>query len=197
MKGSSLNKGALLLVPLIALCFNISSSYAQSSQFIKTSCGSTTYPTLCFTSLSSHANTIQTSPKLLAQTALSVTVDTAVSTSAAMLRLSKAHGVKPREVGAMADCLEELTDSVDQLKKSMQEMNEFKGGQNSNFGLMVNDIQTWVSAALTDEDTCMEGFAGNGMNGNTKNVVRGRIVNVVHLTSNALSLINTYASLNS
>ena len=33
------------------------------------------------------------------------------------------------------------------------------------------------------------------MNGNVKTLVRGRIVNVAQLTSNALALINRYASL--
>lgn len=200
MEGSLTKHLPTALLVLIAITFYMNSSLAASfaaekasTEFIKTSCGSTTYPSLCITSLSSHANTIQTSPKLLAQTALSVSLDTALSTTTMMLRLSKAHGMKPREVGAMRDCLEELTDSVDELKRSMEQMNQLKGSKN--YDLMINDIQTWVSAALTDEDTCTEGFAGKSMNGNTKNVVRGRILNVVHLTSNALALINSYASL--
>ncbi len=59
---------------------------------------------------------------------------------------------------------------------------------------MMNDIQTWVSAALTDEDTCTDGFAENAMNGNVKTTVRARVVNMAHMTSNALALINSYAS---
>jgi len=91
----------------------------------------------------------------------------------------------------MRDCVEEMGDSVDLIRKSLGEMSQLKG---SNFELMMSDVQTWVSAALTDDDTCSDGFAGNGMNGNMKNVVRGRIVNIAHLTSNALALINNYAT---
>lgn len=94
----------------------------------------------------------------------------------------------PREIGAMRDCIEELSDSVDQLRNSMAEMAQLRG---SNFALTMNDIQTWVSAALTDDDTCMDGFAGKVMNGNSKIAVRERIVNVAHMTSNALALINS------
>ncbi|GKF88308.1 pectinesterase inhibitor 10-like protein [Tanacetum coccineum] len=50
------------------------------------------------------------------------------------------------------------------------------------FMLVVSDIQTWVSSAMTDEDTCSEGFANDKK---MKGVVRGKLVNVVHLTSNA------------
>ncbi|KAL1816333.1 hypothetical protein DCAR_0520719 [Daucus carota subsp. sativus] len=183
---------------LVFLCICINSSIAinygaekASTKFIKTSCSTTNYPSLCFTSLSSHTNAIQTSSRLLAQTALSVALNHVALTSSALVRLSKAPGMKPREVGPMNDCLEELTDSIDELKRSMGEMSQLNGSPN--YALLISDIQTWVSAALTDEDTCMDGFDGKA--GNTKNVVRGRILNVVHLTSNALSLINNYNSL--
>uniref|UniRef100_A0A2N9HS08 Pectinesterase inhibitor domain-containing protein n=1 Tax=Fagus sylvatica TaxID=28930 RepID=A0A2N9HS08_FAGSY len=109
-----------------------------------------------------------------------------------MVNLSKGQGMSPKVVAAMRDCVEELRDSVDELNKSIGEMNNFNG---SDFQLMINDIQTWVSAALTDDNTCTDGFQGNAMNGNVKTLVRGGIVNVAHLTSNALALINQYASL--
>ncbi|XP_008234384.1 PREDICTED: 21 kDa protein [Prunus mume] len=181
----------------ISFCIISSTSAARdlapktNTEFIKTSCRATTYPKLCRTSLSSHASTIQTSPKLMAGAALNVTLSSAKSTSATMLKLSQSHGLKPKEVGAMRDCLEELSDSVDELQSSIAEMGNFKS---YDFQLMISDVQTWVSAALTDENTCSEGFGGNGMNGNLKTAVRGRIVNIAQLTSNALALINRYAS---
>ena len=109
-----------------------------------------------------------------------------------MVNLSKSQGISPKVVAAMKDCVEELSDSVYELKKSIGEMKNNKG---FNFQLMINDIQTWVSAALTDETTCSDGFQGKAMNGNVKTLVRAEIVNVAHLTSNALALINRYASL--
>lgn len=109
-----------------------------------------------------------------------------------MKKLSHTHGMKPTEVAAMQDCVEELSDTVDELRKSIDEMGKAKG---SDTQLMINDIQTWVSAALTDETTCTDGFAENSMDGNVKSEVRKNILNIAHLTSNALSLINNYASL--
>jgi pectinesterase inhibitor-like protein len=184
------NFTAALLLSLVAISsLNSIQAVDQTNEFIKTSCSTTTYPSLCYTSLSARASAIQTSPKLLAQTALSVTFDTTKLASATMLRLSKTLGLSPREVAAMADCMELLTDSVNELRNSMEEMSR---PGSKDFRLVMSDIQTWVSAALTDEDTCIEGFSGKG---SMKNVVRGKIVNAAHLTSNALSLINSYASL--
>ena len=168
---------------------NVPSKITASTEFIKTSCSSTTYPTLCYKSLARHASLIQTSPKLLAHASLNVTLAMAKSTSAVMLKISKSLGMKPREAEAMQDCLEELSDSVDELRKSIGEMGLIKA---SNFELTMNDIQTWVSAALTDETTCSDGFEKNTVNGK---VVRGQIVKIAHMTSNALALINGYASL--
>ncbi|EOY22919.1 Pectinesterase inhibitor domain - like 10 [Theobroma cacao] len=187
----------LLILLAINSYINFSSAGRQiapqsSAEFIRTSCSSTTYPKLCFETLSTHASLIQTSPQLLAHAALNVTLSTTESTSAMMVTLSKSHGLKPREAEAMQDCVEELSDSIDELRKSISEMGQVKG---SNFGLMINDVQTWVSAALTDESTCSDGFQGNNMNGNVKTAVRTKILRIAHLTSNALALINNYASL--
>lgn len=106
-----------------------------------------------------------------------------------MVKLSQVHGMAPREIAAMKDCIELLSDSVYELKKSLEEMSH-PGSKDS--GLVMNDVQTWVSSAMSDEDTCSEGFRSDPK---MKSVVRGKIVNVVHLTSNALGLINSYASL--
>lgn len=89
----------------------------------------------------------------------------------------------------MQDCVEQLGDAVDELRKSIREMGQIS---KFNFQFMMNDIQTWVSAALTDETTCSDGFKGNTKNGKT---VRKNILTIAHMTSNALALINKFASL--
>ncbi|CAN6565092.1 unnamed protein product [Malus baccata var. baccata] len=188
---------SFLLTLSFTCCIFSSPSVARNdaqktnNEFMKTSCSATTYPKLCLASLSSLAGAIQTSPKLMACAALNVTLASAISTSTMMSKLSHSHGMEPKEVGAMRDCVEELGDSVYELKKSIAEMGSFKS---SDFQLMISDVQTWVSAALTDETTCFDGFEENGMNGKLKTIVGGRIVKIAQLTSNALALINRYAS---
>ncbi|KAJ8772115.1 hypothetical protein K2173_027292 [Erythroxylum novogranatense] len=188
-----------LLLLLLSISFYINSSLAArnliqttNTEFLRTSCTKTTYPKLCYSSLAVHATTFQTSPKLLANTALGVTLSSAKSTSAMMSNLAHSQGINPRAAAAMGDCIDELSDSVDKIRRSISEMSSTK---ESDFQLMINNVQTWVSAALTDESTCSDGFTGNAIDGNVKNSVREQVVNIAHLTSNALSLINNYASL--
>ncbi|KAJ4712835.1 21 kDa protein-like [Melia azedarach] len=87
----------------------------------------------------------------------------------------------------MRDCVEELGASVDELQTSIADMGS---GGGKDFGLRMSDIQTWVSAAVTGEDTCMNGFSGI----NVKATVRTHILNIAHIRSNALALVNSYAA---
>ncbi|KAI3748984.1 hypothetical protein L6452_12468 [Arctium lappa] len=190
---------SLLFLSLLAI-FNFSLISATSrfltetissqTDFIKASCETTRYPDLCFKTLSPFAATIQTSPMELANAALIVSLKSAKSASKAVKGLSKGEGLSMRDGEAVADCLENMSDSVDEMQKSMVAMRDLDG---PDFKEKMGDVKTWVSAALTDEDTCMDGFEENG-DGKMKETIRGYIVNVAELTSNALALISNIYS---
>ncbi|XVE65022.1 hypothetical protein DITRI_Ditri07aG0148300 [Diplodiscus trichospermus] len=160
------------------------------TEFIKTSCGGTTYPDLCVTTFSSYASEIQSSPKILASKSLCLTLNTTRSASKTLTELSKSQGLKPREAAALRDCVEEIGDSVDEVKRSIGEMDETQG---KSFAFRMSDIETWVSAALTNEDTCMDGFSESPIDGDVKATVRSVIEKVAHLTSISLAFVNRYA----
>ncbi|XP_030534338.1 21 kDa protein-like [Rhodamnia argentea] len=162
---------------------------SSNAEFIKTSCGFTIYPDVCYRTLSSYASTIQTSRKEMANAALSVTLESARSASNTVAKLSKAGGLSKRAAGAVIDCVETISDSVDEIRQSLAAM---KGLDGPEFEANMSNIQTWVSAALTDEDTCMDGFQEGGISNNkeVKGPIRNSIVRAAQLTSNALALIN-------
>ncbi|PKI65767.1 hypothetical protein CRG98_013839 [Punica granatum] len=171
------------------------SSAAVAANFIKAQCGATEYPALCVESLSAYANTIGQSPQELAQAALSVSIGRAKAAKGYVTRSAKLSGLKKREVAAIKDCLEEIGDSVDRLSRSAEEMKKVKGSKGQEeFVWHVSNVETWVSAALTDDNTCMDGFSGKALNGNLKASIRSRIVNVAQVTSNALALVTRFAS---
>ncbi|KAJ4828417.1 hypothetical protein Tsubulata_022872 [Turnera subulata] len=191
-------KSTLLLLLLSILYITStanSSAIASSSSFIKASCRATTYPALCVQSLSAYATSIQSSPRQLIQTALAVSLDRAQSTKTYMYRLTKFRGVKPRERAAIKDCLEEIGDTVDRLTKSVNELKNINGRtRGQDFQWHMSNVETWMSAALTDETTCTDGFGGKALNGKLKTSVRAKIADVAHVTSNALALINKFAA---
>ncbi|KAL9164611.1 hypothetical protein ABFS82_06G115800 [Erythranthe guttata] len=164
-----------------------------AASFIRSSCRATTYPAVCVQSLSPHATTIQKSPGQLVTTALTVSVDRARSAKVFVANLAKFRGLKPRERAALKDCLEEVTDSVDRLSKSIQELKNMGRARGPDYVWHMSNLQTWVSAALTDDSTCMDGFAGRVMEGRVKTSIRARMTNVAQVTSNALALCNKFA----
>ncbi|WRX16964.1 Pectinesterase inhibitor domain - like 10 [Theobroma cacao] len=127
------------------------------------------YPEICYKTLLAYASTIQTSPRELANAALSVSLN------------------EPGEAIAVADCVETMRDSVDELHQSNAAMKDLQG---PDFEMKMRNIQTWVSAALINEDTCMDGIGGKAMNDKIKDTIWSNIARVAQLTSNALAFIN-------
>ncbi|GAB4857035.1 hypothetical protein Ancab_014945 [Ancistrocladus abbreviatus] len=169
-------------------------SYSKATDFIRASCRATRYPSLCFHCLSAYADQIQRSERQLALTALAVSLAKARSTALFASKLSKLQGVKHRVFEAVKDCIENMGDSVDELSRSVRELGHTNQNGGQGFMWHMSNVQTWVSAALTDEQTCVDGFGGHVMDGSVKAAINQRVMNVAQVTSNALALVNRFAS---
>ncbi|XVE57729.1 hypothetical protein DITRI_Ditri04bG0112900 [Diplodiscus trichospermus] len=191
--------GILLLVFSFALYMAgiaVSASTRNSSptDYIVASCKATRYPALCVACLSGYASTIRQNDQHLAQTALSVSLSRAQSAAAFVAKMTQVRGIKPRERRAVKDCIENVRDCVDRLSQSVKELGHMGRAVGQDFMWHMSNVQTWVSAALTDANTCLDGFAGSFMDGNIKVATRRRVVNVAQVTSNALALVNRFAA---
>ncbi|XAR54981.1 Pectinesterase [Bertholletia excelsa] len=122
---------------------------SSASDFIKASCRVTRYPALCIHCLSSYAGKIQQSEKELAQAALSVTLVRAQSAANYVSKMPKVSGMKTWEAKL----------------KSIKELGRTGQAYGEEFIWHMSNVQTWVSAALTDENTCLDGFSGSNMMG--------------------------------
>lgn len=190
----------ILFLPLLsqyAIAKPPSSPNTSSSiNFIESSCRTTRYPTLCVKCLAAFANKIRHNENRLAQTALAVTLVRVRSTTVYVAKLTKARSIKRREYLAVKDCVETLGDSLEMLAQSMREMKQVgrSGRGQDEFLWRLSNVETWVSAALTDETTCLDGFDGKVMDGMVKSAIRRRVVHVARVTSNALALVNRFAA---
>ncbi|KAL0913071.1 hypothetical protein M5K25_016504 [Dendrobium thyrsiflorum] len=182
----------LFFLPLLSSAARLLPSPSSTTEFIKAKCNTTEFPHLCITSLSSYAPSIGDSTIQIAHAALNVSLISARATFATMTNLSTGGRLSAREAEAVSDCAEILADSVESLRNSLKLMARLSGPE---FGDRIDDVQTWVSAALTDDTTCMDGFSGEAMDGEVKRMVRGRVVRLAQLTTNALALINELAPL--
>ncbi|KAJ7949593.1 21 kDa protein-like, partial [Quillaja saponaria] len=192
-----------LLIKLVTLIFivsNLSTTVARQTTtttttnsfriyrtYVARACKSTLYPSLCYRTLVSHSLAIKKDHLRLCKFSLSKTVN---STRAAYLTISKTlkQGRLTRyEAPVVKDCVENVKDSLEKLRNSLNTMGNLRG---KNKAFEIDNIKTWMSAAITDEDTCMEGFKEMKVNGKVKNKIRISVGHVARMTSNALALIN-------
>ncbi|OWM84063.1 hypothetical protein CDL15_Pgr009310 [Punica granatum] len=174
-----------LTLLLLFLCSSDASpSHRGPQDLIRSSCVHAQYPDLCLHTLASYSG--PANPRSIAQAAVKASLSRARSVSGFLRTQApgKAH-LSKREQAALNDCVEQLSDSIDELSRTLGELQHLKG---KTFRWQVSNAETWVSAALTNEDTCLDGF--DGVDGKVKTDVRHKITRVARLTSNALYMIN-------
>ncbi|PKU81725.1 21 kDa protein [Dendrobium catenatum] len=188
----------LLFFVLIPCFFGL--TFSAPAEFIHSSCKVTQYPTLCEKYLSVYPPAVQRSPSQLAKAALNVTANRALAVSNFIKRMP-VSGKDPTERkshggGAVRDCLETLNDSVDRLRRSVTEVERMGRYGSRSFKWHLSNAQTWVSAALTDQNTCLDSLLQDKSAAGVRVPIRRQIVAVSQLTSNALALVNRLDSRN-
>lgn len=165
--------------------------------FIRTSCNTTLYPDVCYTSLSRYANAVQQNPGQLARVAISVSLSKVHRTASFISNLTRDadYGGNSRAALALHDCFSNIDDAVDEIRGSLKQMRQIgaAGAGSSSFLFQMSNVQTWMSAALTDEETCTDGFQ-DVPDCPMKKDVCDRVTKVKKFTSNALALVNSYAN---
>ncbi|KAJ3706161.1 hypothetical protein LUZ61_009866 [Rhynchospora tenuis] len=186
----------LTTIYLLACSAIISAASSNPADFVRRSCKTTRYPDVCYKSLVSYAPSVKHSPHQLAYTALTVSIDRVRSVSSFVAHLSARP--KPNsffetdrstEGSAIQDCTDNLKDSVDQLRQSIKEMGHLGRAKASRYAWHLNNVETWVSGALTDETTCLESLSQSA-GPKVKTAIRQKVVEAAQVTSNALALVN-------
>ncbi|EOA24570.1 hypothetical protein CARUB_v10017832mg, partial [Capsella rubella] len=150
----------LVVVALTAGAFTHSPPHHPpiSSASLKTVCAVTRYPETCFSSLSSSLN--ESDSKLNPESILELSLRVA-SKEVSRLSMSFRSINDMPEDAAVGDCVKLYTDALSQLNESMSEIErekEKKKGGNWLTEEVVGDVKTWISAAMTDGETCSDGI---------------------------------------
>ncbi|OAY57573.1 pectinesterase inhibitor 4 [Manihot esculenta] len=185
------NSSAAITSPTTTNTTKISSSTYK--KYLKSACNSTTYPKLCYSSLSRYYSTIKTNDQTLCTTALNVSLQAASKTSSLAAALSKKRGLSHIEAEVVQDCVYEMRDSIDELNQSLDALGSLEFNS-SYVRFQISNVKTWVSAAITDEDTCVDEIDDDEVSSSVKQKIRKSILNVAMVTSNALALINNKLS---
>ncbi|KAL2235957.1 UNVERIFIED_CONTAM: Pectinesterase inhibitor 11 [Sesamum indicum] len=180
----------LLLLSFHYMLYPTAKSSPDATDFITAECRATRYPDLCVQCLSTYSSTIQQSQKRLAQAALSVSLSRAQSVASFVSKMGRMRSLRPTEYRAVKDCIDNMANAVDQLNQSVQEL----GRADQDFDWHVGNVESWVGAALTFENTCLDGFRNPMMDGNVKVAITKRVTDCAQVASNALVLVHRFAS---
>ncbi|XP_043714695.1 pectinesterase inhibitor 10-like [Telopea speciosissima] len=150
----------------------------NGNDFIRTNCDATLYSDVCYASLIARTNEVQGSPAKLASVAVDVSLSSARNISAYILNLAR----NPNSDKVLKDCVSTFGDAIDQMQRSSTEL------QRASTAFQISNVQTWMSAALTNQDTC-----GDELIESVKSDVQDRVLNGKKLTSIALAFINKFA----
>ncbi|XP_071738333.1 pectinesterase inhibitor 6-like [Rutidosis leptorrhynchoides] len=161
----------------------------QRDGYVKDACSVTRYQDLCIDSLSSYSKTAKTDPSKWARAGVSVTIGETKNVTCYLVGLKKNNHMKGRNRVAVLDCVDVFQDALDRLHQSLGVLRRLNA---ETFDTEMQDITTWISSALTDEDTCLDGF--EGQDSHEIKSLESKVKRSSYFTSNALALVAKLAS---
>ncbi|CAN6320303.1 unnamed protein product [Urochloa humidicola] len=197
MKGAVIGASTLLVVAVIAAVCVVSykghggngdgeGEMSTSVKSIRSFCQPVDYRETCERALKAAAGNA-TSPVDLAKAIFKVTsdrIEKAVRESSVLNDLKH----DPRTSGALNDCKELLDYAIDDLKATFDRLGGF---EMTNFKAAVDDLRTWLSSALTYQETCLDGFEGTTTDAAAK--MRKALNTSQELTENILAIVDEFA----
>ncbi|CAI9781595.1 unnamed protein product [Fraxinus pennsylvanica] len=171
---------------------------SRARAFVELQCRATLYPELCVRCLSdliTKSNATQLNHQQLAQNALRMSLAMALSTRVYVTEVTKQFKKsKAKDYQQVKDCLDQINDGIDQITNSIKELQQMNEDGESEFPWHASNVQTWMSAAITDASSCLDGFSGRSIGGKTKAMIKAKVLNLLQVNSNALALFNRFAA---
>ncbi|XP_052176075.1 pectinesterase-like [Diospyros lotus] len=164
-------------------------SIATSHAILKSSCSNTLYPDLCFSAVASVPGMSGkvSSQKDVIMLVLNLTIATVEHNYVIVKKLAKAANLTKREKAAINDCLEMVDETLDELRKAEEKLNEYPSKKSlRNYA---DDLKTLVSAAITNQESCLDGFSHGKADRRVRKGLIGGETNVEKMCSNALAMI--------
>ncbi|MBA0868641.1 hypothetical protein Goshw_016738 [Gossypium schwendimanii] len=158
---------------------------------LKAVCSVTQYPASCFSSISSIAPSNTTVPELLFKLSLKVAIDELSSLSHYPTKL-KAETNDIRLKSALQVCETMFDDALDRLNDSATSL-EVGEGEKLLSDSKISDLKTWLSTAITDQETCLDSLeelnATKHFNATVVEEMKAAMQNSTEYASNSLAIV--------
>ncbi|KAI3931518.1 hypothetical protein MKW98_017216 [Papaver atlanticum] len=170
---------------------NTSVYLSTSHVVLKSSCSSTLYPELCYSYIASISGGVAESlrsKKDVIELSINITCEVVWQNYFTISMLIKNRkNVSHREKEALHDCLEMVDETLDELHEARDDLKVYPN--KTTLAQQASHLKTLVSAAITNQDTCLDGFSYN----KADKIVRDALIkgqqHVHKMCSNVLAMI--------
>ncbi|XP_047960601.1 pectinesterase-like [Salvia hispanica] len=152
----------------------------STTKAVDSICAPTRFQETCHASLEG-VNT--TDPKKLIEAAIDVAIKK-VGHALSESSILKEAATDPMTKGAYEVCREVLEKAVWDLERAVDKISSFDG---SNMKAFVADLRSWMSAVITDQETCIDGFQNT--KGETGEKMKNLLKTARELSSNGLAMV--------
>ncbi|KAL2608990.1 hypothetical protein R1flu_027563 [Riccia fluitans] len=154
---------------------------------LQKACNQTLYYDVCMQSLRDYPNANSSNPLDLVKIALYAASESVSEELERARELQNQTSSDGNLTIAATACMDNLVDSLDEINQTMDRLDNWDVANLEN---ELADLQTWMSAALTLEDTCRDGFQDLNVTGPAADEFLNNGTYVQKVLSNALAFIN-------
>ena len=197
----------LLVSAVIGIAVGVKNNSGNSSQshidsfkataahsVLKSACSSTLYQDLCYSTVAAVPGMSKkiTSQKDVIEQALNITHTVVEQTYDKIKKLSKHKHLTKREKGALKDCLELIDETLDELHESVEDFEKYL--TKKSLREHADDLKTLISSAITNQESCIDGFSHDGADRKVREELLASEHNVEKMCSNALAMICNFTN---
>lgn len=155
---------------------------------VQDACSSTLYPELCLSSVSNFPGLSERArPMEIVNAVLNLSITAVEKANARAWNMSTRPGLSSRKRGALEDCLELFNETLDELYDTLYNL---KDASFMTVPQKVSDLETLLSAAITNQYTCLDSSSRYNLRQNLED----GLMNISHLVSNSLAIVKYIAS---
>ncbi|KAH1066318.1 hypothetical protein J1N35_031305 [Gossypium stocksii] len=169
---------------------NSDESDTSHHAIVKSACSGTFYPDLCFSAVTTvPAGTAKKvrSQKDVIELSLNITTSAVEHNYFKIKKLLARKDLTTREKTALHDCLETIDETLDELHEAVEDLHEYPNKKS--LTQHADDLKTLMSAAMTNQETCLDGFSHEGADKKIREVLIDGEKYVEKMCSNALAMI--------
>ncbi|KAI3521303.1 hypothetical protein L1887_10765 [Cichorium endivia] len=163
---------------------------SEAHAIVKKACSSTFYPDLCYSTVTNHpeVTTKVKNLKNVIELAVNITVTAVEKSYFQIKKLATRKGLTKREITALHDCHEMIAETLHELLDVIKELEEYQ--TKKSLRQHANDLKTLMSSAITNQETCYDGFSHDGADKKVRKELEKGERRVEKMCSNALAMIS-------